>query len=224
MKILSIDTAHGVCSVALAENGKVIALKNEHEQARQAESLFIIIADILKENNVTYGDVGAVAVNIGPGSFTGVRIGMAAARGIALAAKIPVIGVTGFEALMAASLSLENVENLLIAFDARRGQVYAKFYQNQSGGEELLLDYQDVISLVEGRGGFHIAGDAASLLEPYLQENKLNYQIISGLQLPDAAIAAPVAFEKINSGNYSANPAPLYIRPPDAKLPKQVLL
>jgi len=220
MKILSIDTAHGICSVAVAENGAVIAQREEYEQSRQAERLFLIIEEILKENKLSYSQIDAIAANIGPGSFTGVRIGLAAARGIALAAKIPVIGVSGFESLEYKAKSFMASEDILIAFDARREQVFTKFYSKGFGGEEALMSYGDVASLVKASSGFEVAGDAAELIMPHLSGNNLNYTIISDLKLPDAGMTALVALQKLSSEDYDVNAAPLYIRPPDAKLPK----
>jgi tRNA threonylcarbamoyladenosine biosynthesis protein TsaB len=221
MKILSIDTAHGICSVTVAEDGVLIAAKNIHEQARQAEMLFLVIAELLTENKLSYSDIKAVAANIGPGSFTGVRIGLAAARGIALAAKIPIIGVTGFEAIKYAAFSLMKYENLLIAFDAKREQVFTKFYCNGFATEEELMSGIDVLGLIKGNSQFDVAGDAAALITPHLNARNLAYNVISELALPDAATISLAAFQKINSGSYTANPNPLYIRPPDAKLPRK---
>ncbi len=220
MKILSIDTSHGICSTALAENGKLISVKTDPEPSRQAERLFLNIDDILKENQLTYIDINAIAADIGPGSFTGVRIGLAATRGIALAANIPVIGVTGFEALVYAAKHQGIIDDLLVVLDARRGQVFAQFFSNDANSEELLLDYSEITEILPNKN-ITIIGDGAALVEPILQNHNINYSVIDNLKIPDAGMVAMAAFEKINSGNYSKNPAPLYIRKPDAKLPKQ---
>lgn len=223
MKILSIDTAHGVCSVALSEGGEIISEKTDNEPSRQAERLFLTIEEILRENKLSYNDIKAIAANIGPGSFTGIRIGLAAARGIALAAKIPVIGVTGFEALLYYSSAKFGItsENILVVFNARRGQVFAQFFARGKGSEELLLEYGEIAAWVNGKGDFAIIGDGVELIESFLQDKSLGYLVERDVKLPDASMVAIVAFEKIKNGRYNTNPAPLYIRPPDAKLPKQ---
>ncbi len=223
MKILSINTSHGICSVALAEDGVLIAIKTDNEASKQAEILFLIINTMLQENNLSYADIGAIAVDIGPGSFTGVRIGLASARGITLAAKIPVIGVTGFEALAYAAKNDATYENLLVVLDARRGQVFAQFFSKDGASTEMLLDYESMAGFIKQHTDITIIGDGANLIEPLLQNTKISYSIIDEFKLPDAAMTVFKAFEKISSGNYGKNPTPLYIRTPDAKLPKSAV-
>ncbi len=224
MKILSIDTAHNFCSVALSEGGVLIAAKTNNEASRQAELLFSIIDDVLNECGTTYANLDAIAVNIGPGSFTGVRIGLAAARGIALAAKIPVIAVDSFEAMLYSPDFIKSqltCANSLVVFDAKRGQVYAQFFENSIAGESLLLDYANIDQIINNKNDFIIIGDGANLIESFLQNKGLTYSIISELHLPDAIMLAHAAFNKITKGNLKDNIAPLYIRPPDAKLPQK---
>lgn len=219
MKILAIETAHGICSVAISDNGIIIAEKIDPEPSRQAELLLPAINQILEENNLSYSDINAVSADIGPGSFTGVRIGLAASHGIAMAAKIPLIGVTGFEAITHQARTNKIYKNMLAVFDARRGQVFAQMFYNNQPKEPLMLEYKDILSL-EGMGK-HIAivGDGAEMIEPFLQVEKINYSIIEDFKLPSATMVALSACDKLSRGDFSISPAPLYIRPPDAKLP-----
>lgn len=217
MKILAIDTSHGICSIALADNGIIIASKTDFEPSKQAERLFSSIETLLKEAEVSYADINAITVDIGPGSFTGIRIGLAAARGVSLAADIPVIGITGFEAL---ALSQKESKDLLVALDAKRGQVYAQlFSKGTSACEEMMVDYGDITSIVSNTS-LDIIGDGAQLIATYL--NDVTHNIIIETKLPNAEMVALAAFEKIKGGNYQNNPAPLYIRKPDAKLPVSI--
>lgn len=219
MKILAIETAHGICSVAVSDNGVLIAEKTDLESSRQAERLLPTISQLLKETNLSYSDINAVAVDIGPGSFTGVRIGLAASHGIAMAAKIPLIGVTGFEAITHQARMSELYENMLVVFDARRGQVFAQLFHKNEPKDPLMLEYKDIISLSGLHQHITIVGDGAEMVEPFMQVGKINYSIIEDFLLPSADMVALAAFDKLSSGNFSINPAPLYIRPPDAKLP-----
>lgn len=218
MKILAIDTSHGVCSVAISDGDVIIAEKTDLEPTKQAERLLPTINQLLLDNKISYSELAAIAADIGPGSFTGVRIGLAAARGIALAAKLPLIGVTSLEAL-AYEARLENSDAAILAvLDARRGQVYVQdFYKNHES-EPLMLEYADVASKYTSQQ-FTIVGDGASLIEPHMQQSGANYSIIEGYTIPNASAVAKAAFDKFKHGNFSVNPAPLYIRPPDAKLP-----
>lgn len=219
MKILAIDTAHGVCSVAISDGGVVVAAKTDLEPSKQAERLLPTVNQLLLENNLSYAVLGAIAADIGPGSFTGVRIGLAAARGIALATKLPLIGVSSLEAL-AYQAKLENdYENLLVVLDARRGQVYAQNFYKNHHSEPQMLEYADVPHKFNHPHYLTIIGDGASLVEPHIQASAINYSVVEGFTIPDASAVALAAFDKFRHGNFSENPAPLYIRPPDAKLP-----
>jgi tRNA threonylcarbamoyladenosine biosynthesis protein TsaB len=215
MKILSINTSHSVCSVAISDEAIIIAEKTEPEANKQAERLVPIINQLLLDNNLKYADISAIAADIGPGSFTGVRIGLAAARGIALAAKIPLIGVTSLEALAHQAKS----DNLLVVFDARRGQIFVQLFNKNEAGEPLMIDYADIKSFVQNQKNLTIIGDGAHLIEPFLKESGIKYSIIKDLTLPDSGMVALCAYHKFQTGDFSNNPAPLYIRPPDAKLP-----
>jgi tRNA threonylcarbamoyladenosine biosynthesis protein TsaB len=222
MKILSINTSHGICSVALSENNQVICTKTDSEPSRQAERLFLTIDTMLKEANLSYADINAVAADIGPGSFTGIRIGLAAARGIAMAANIPVLGVTGFEALAQQASNDGITGKLLVALDARRGQVFVQCFCNGNAGEQALLEYSDISSVLLHKDDVVVMGDGAHHLEQPLKENGVTYSIIGKYPIPTAGMISLCAFYKLKSGDYDSNPSPLYIRAPDAKLPKNL--
>lgn len=99
MKILAMDSAHGTCSAAYFNGEKVVSAIVKEMERGQAEYLIPMVRDVLKQAGASFKDVDAVAVTTGPGSFTGVRVGLAAADGIALAAGLPMIGVSVLEAL-----------------------------------------------------------------------------------------------------------------------------
>lgn len=93
-KILAIDCAHGDCSAALSDGEKIISEIDEQMERGQAERLIPMVRDVLKQADASFADIDVVAVTTGPGSFTGVRVGLAAADGIAMAAGLPMIGVS----------------------------------------------------------------------------------------------------------------------------------
>ncbi|SEW28063.1 tRNA threonylcarbamoyl adenosine modification protein YeaZ [Cognatiyoonia koreensis] len=95
--ILAFDTAGPHCAAALWRDGHVIGSRHEEMKRGQAERLMVLIEELLGENQITWADIGLVAVGIGPGNFTGIRISVAAARGIGLGCGIPVMGVSQFE-------------------------------------------------------------------------------------------------------------------------------
>src|SRR5690606_17449731 len=94
-----IDTSNNNCSVALSENGKVISSFYEMRLEKQAEQLLPMIFELLIESNTDFKNIEAYAVNVGPGSFTGIRIGVAAAHGFNIASQKPVIGITSLETI-----------------------------------------------------------------------------------------------------------------------------
>jgi tRNA threonylcarbamoyladenosine biosynthesis protein TsaB len=123
--ILNIETSTTLCSVALSVNGKVISFKEEDKGYTHAENLHVFINEILKEANLSPKDLSAVAVGSGPGSYTGLRIGVSAAKGLAYALNLPLISVNTL--LTMAHLASQNkTEDVLYCpmLDARRMEVY----------------------------------------------------------------------------------------------------
>jgi tRNA threonylcarbamoyladenosine biosynthesis protein TsaB len=122
--LLAIDTAAPRLQLALLANGRVEQLVEEMPQG-QAERLFPAVAELLARNHRTYAHLGRIAVTTGPGSFTGLRIGLSAARGLGLALGVPVVGVPS---LLALSLSAPPERPVAVLLDARRGEAYFQLF------------------------------------------------------------------------------------------------
>jgi tRNA threonylcarbamoyladenosine biosynthesis protein TsaB len=216
MKILAFDTTHGDCSVALYSDGAIVAEITEAEEGKQAERLLSIIAEVMAKANVTYDDLAAVAVNVGTGSFTGVRIGIAAAQGLNLVKKMPLIAATSFES---GAYGID--KNVLVVLDAKRGQVYAQMF-GAKPNEPQMLDYADISAAVTGND-FVLTGNGSALVSDILTEkgHKFSMQNIEAVSC--AKNIAYVAANKYLKMEYSSDISPLYIRLPDAKIetPKQ---
>ncbi len=121
MKILAIDTASKICSVAILENDDIIDEVNLDNGQTHSENLMPMVAKILEKNHVTLADFELLSCCIGPGSFTGIRIGVASVKAMAEVAKLPVIGVNSLETLA----KLDTSPKLKISLiDARNHQVY----------------------------------------------------------------------------------------------------
>lgn len=138
MNLLAIDTAARLCAACVFdsdggwEQGRaVLDLGKGH-----AEHLMEVVGEALRNAGLVYGDLGMIAVCIGPGSFTGVRVGVSAARGLALALKVPVVGVTSIEALAAEARAAHPRSEVLVLLDAGRGGIYAA--RHDSTGAETL--------------------------------------------------------------------------------------
>jgi len=115
--ILNIETATPVCSVALAEDDRIITLRESSEEKSHAENLVVFIEDILKAQHLSVHELNAIAIGKGPGSYTGLRIGVATAKGLAYGAKIPLLAVSTLETLVQCALQTIKNDNLAVSLD-----------------------------------------------------------------------------------------------------------
>lgn len=152
--ILAFDTSAAHCAAALlfgGQNDGRVWLKSEAMEKGQAERLMPLISDLLAEAGVVLADVTAIAVGIGPGNFTGVRIAVAAARGLALGLGVPAIGVTRLEAL-----AYGLPRPVTVVEDARRGEVYVqRFEVDGPGVAQIVAALGAVEGAVAGQNGLH---------------------------------------------------------------------
>jgi tRNA threonylcarbamoyladenosine biosynthesis protein TsaB len=219
MIILAIDTALDACSAAVLDTAasKAIALESQPMKRGHAEALMPLIARLMKESGVAFTSLDRIAVTTGPGSFTGLRVGLSAARGIALAAGKPVVGVTTLTAY-AAPVVAENGEHPIIsAIDARHDHIY---FQVVSGDGSPLVKpkvapIEEAIQAAK-LGAPHIVGNAAKILaDRWPAETAAPFKVDSQAA-PDitwvAWVGAAVDPE-------SAPARPFYLRAPDAKPP-----
>ncbi|MDQ3190517.1 MAG: tRNA (adenosine(37)-N6)-threonylcarbamoyltransferase complex dimerization subunit type 1 TsaB [Bacteroidota bacterium] len=135
--ILNLETATKVCSVALCKDGEVIAIKEHHGEYAHAEKLTVFVLDLLNQTNLSFKQLDAVAVSSGPGSYTGLRIGVSAAKGFSYALDIPLIGIETLQQMaLFASLNHKNKtpDNALFfpMIDARRMEVYCAVYDMEN--------------------------------------------------------------------------------------------
>jgi tRNA threonylcarbamoyladenosine biosynthesis protein TsaB len=216
MLILAIDTALDACSAALFDTtaSKAIALESQPMKRGHAEALMPLIARVMKESGIAFTSLDRIAVTTGPGSFTGLRVGLSAARGIALAAEKPVVGVTTLTAY-AAPVVAENGEHpILSAIDARHDHVY---FQVVSGdGSPLVKPKVAPIeeAIEAAQLAPHLVGNAAKILADRWPATVAPPFRVDSQAAPDinwvAWVGAAVDPE-------SARARPFYLRAPDAK-------
>lgn len=210
MLILSIDTCLSACSAALVEDGAVRASRLEPMVRGHQERLATLVREVMDEAGAAFAEVDRLGVTVGPGSFTGLRVGLSFAKAMALALGKPCVGVGSLEAL-AASAPGPGLAAALV--DARRGQAYWQaFVDAAPAGSPAAAGLDDISTWLAGRGGpARLIGPGAALLA----ERFPKAQVLS-LPGPDpAAIAALAA----RAASPLTPPAPLYLRTPDAKLP-----
>ncbi len=130
--ILNIETATTLCSVSIAKTGKVIAIKEINDGYTHAENLHVFIQEVLKQAGKTTKDLNAIAVGSGPGSYTGLRIGVSTAKGLAFALQIPLIAVNTLQT-MTAKVIEQNKSDVLFCpmLDARRMEVYTAIFDKE---------------------------------------------------------------------------------------------
>ncbi len=216
MRILAMDTSLGACSGAIWHDGDVIARELIAMPRGQAEALLPMLERLRTGAGLAYAGFDRLAVSIGPGSFAGIRVGLAAARGLALALNLPLAGIGTLEVLAAGMPGAGPVAALI---DARNHQLYVQIFAQdlQPLSAPALLSIGDAITACQAHneaGDLRLVGSGAPLLAAALG---MGPSRIDAAALPDAAIvAARAALVTAVAGHLVA---PLYLRPPDAKLP-----
>ncbi len=217
MIVLGIDTALAACSAALSCDGEVLARRFEPMTRGHAERLFPMIGELCAEAGLGLTDVDRIAVTVGPGSFTGTRTGLAAARGIALAARCPAVGVTTLRTVAAGVPEAPADGRIGVLFDARRGVFYGQLFTAK--GTALTQPFTATAEELPERFAGHdgkalvLAGTGAEQALEVLGGRPGGASLARHSVLPDAAVAARLGTD-IDPAD--APPVPLYLRPPDA--------
>lgn len=133
MKVLGIETATAVCAAAVVHNGRVVAEASFNEKNVHAERLVPLVDSVLREARMMLSDIDGIAVSIGPGSFTGLRIGLSVAKGLAYGSSKPIVGVPTLQALAHRSVDAGSSAFILAALDARRDEVYCQLWSIHEG-------------------------------------------------------------------------------------------
>jgi len=216
MRILAFDTAGNGCTACVWQAGKVLARAGGAMRRGQAEALVPMIEQVMAESATAWAALDRIAVTVGPGSFTGLRVGLATARAMGLAADTPVVGVTTLEAFAHAVPEARRGGTVLAAVDARRADIYLQAFRGDSLeplAAPLAAAPAAVADLLVGWGApspVVACGDGAALLPGGVAE-------VDGGALIDPAVVAALAARKPVP---ETAPTALYIRPPDAALPR----
>lgn len=215
MNILAFDTATSACSAAVRQDGRVVARRLAPMARGQSEALMPMIVEVMAEAGTAFSDLDLVGVTVGPGAFTGLRIGLAAARGIALASGRPVAGVLTTEALAHGVPAQERAgRTVMVVVDAKRADVFVQCF------DEALRPLAAVRALLPeevadlARGPLLLVGDGVERVLPHLPEAVAS----TASAVPDAAVVAELAASKWVAGE-ALPPTPVYLRPPDVTLP-----
>lgn len=221
MKILSIDTSSDVCSVAILEDNNLIKEINKTDSKTHSENLMPLIDNLFKETGLSLSDMQAIACSIGPGSFTGIRIGIATAKAMTEVMQIPVIGVTSLETLA----YLEKTQNNIVSIiDAKNNQVYCGIFNNEYSllEEYIADDIMEVITYIKQHLPITFVGNGATLHKELL-ENHLGIANNTIQTMQSAFALGKCAFDKYKKGDVLTADTllPLYLRKSQAERMKQ---
>lgn len=198
--ILNIETATKNCSVALARDGKCIACKEIAEQNfSHAEKLHVFIEELLFENQLKFSDLAAVAVSQGPGSYTGLRIGVSSAKGFCYSLNIPLIAIDTLQLL---AKKIKVYDGIIVPMiDARRMEVFTAFYdKNHNQIRNTQAEIIDETSYQEIKDTIHLVGDGTDKLKNTLTNTKFIFH--SDVIFPSANEMCDLSFEKYQTSNF----------------------
>jgi len=223
MLILAIDTALDACSAGVLDTraSKLVAQESQPMKRGHAEALMPLIARVIGQSGIGFKALDRIAVTTGPGSFTGLRVGLSAARGIALAANKPVVGLTTLTAYAAPIVSQNGEHPVISAIDARHDHVYLQVVSGN--GSSLIRPRVASIEEALGAARFgapHLVGNAAGILA-----DRWPAQALPPFKV-DAQPAPDIAWVGWLGAAVSPNTAParpFYLRAPDAKPAKDPL-
>jgi tRNA threonylcarbamoyladenosine biosynthesis protein TsaB len=221
--ILAIDSAGLACSAVVAVGDTILSAERVETRHSQAEALMPMVDAAMRKAGLPPAALDLVAATVGPGSFTGIRVGLAAARGIALATDAQLVGVSSFEAVAAglAPPDCGDVQFLLIALESRREDLYVQLFAlpwNPVGPPASVMPAAlgEAVNAAVGAAPLLVAGDAAQRAALVL--SNCADTIIVEDSAPDAVGVLRAGLHRWCSGTVDA-PRPLYLRPPDVTLP-----
>jgi len=197
--ILNIETATKNCSVSLAKNGETILCKEIAEQGySHAEKLHVFIEEIVNEANLNFSEIKAVAVSKGPGSYTGLRIGVSAAKGLCYALQIPLISIDTMQVLAKKA----NFDGLIVPMiDARRMEVYsAIFDKNHNKIKEVEAEILTENSYQDFDQTIYFVGDCQEKCKTVLVKD--NFKFLPEIVFPSANEMSQLSFEKFQNNDF----------------------
>ena len=224
MNILALDTSMGACSTALLRHDGVLFARQERMTRGHAEALMPMVADVMSESGVAFAALDRIGATTGPGSFTGVRIAISAARGLALVTGAKLFGVDSLTVMAKQALAtrIAGGAPFAVAVDARRGMLYFGLYDGAARKLDgpLLIAPDHAANLLPGALRTAVGSGAATLAEAAASRGALIAARLLDLE-PSATELAALARD---SGETVPVLQPLYLRPPDARPQAQAAL
>ena len=204
-KILCIESATQVCSVTLADNDSIIASKESIIPNAHSELLSTFVDEIFKETNIDLSELEAVAVSMGPGSYTGLRIGVSAAKGLCFSLEKPLISISTLQSMAAGMSSLTKGDSVLYCplIDARRMEVYSALFDAENNEKRgILAEIIDESSFTEflNKSKVYFAGDGAEKCKEIIGQHS-NAIFLDEYKMSSASMIE-IAMKKFNERNF----------------------
>jgi len=228
MRVLALDTSTAACSAAIWDtecvSGHLVAHRHETMERGQSEALAPMVRAVLYDAGVAVRDMDFLAVTTGPGAFTGVRIGLAMARSLGMAASLPVLGIS---TMVAVAHGVREGDRAgawtVVVMDTKRDDVYVQIFDPllTSAGPPEIISPGEIMRALDGIPGDEdilIAGDAAGRAGTYLCGPRRHIRVLQDVILPDAAVVAAISVAGAPPAPGMPFPTPIYLRPPYAKI------
>lgn len=211
--ILTMDTSGPACQVVVSTGETVVTAQSEAMARGHGEALVPMVEAALQDAGIGYEQLDCIGVTVGPGSFTGLRVGLAAARGFAATLNIPVVGIGTLEALAVSDHLESGVEGArAVALDARNGLVYGQRFSAEGAPMEPASAMADIVFAASLLPGMRIVGPAQPILAALARS--ANKTTMLGSQAP---FASPASLAQLAmQGDPSEKPKPLYLKSADA--------
>ena len=216
MNILCFDTSNNSCSVTISHGQDILAFRQDSRPSMQAENLLPLIECALQDAKLNYQELDYIAVTTGPGSFTGIRIGLAAAQGIAHAQNLKLVGINNFEtSYYRLKQQYTNFDKAYVIINAYRNQLYVQEFEGNIRNKPILTEPDKITERLQNeKGRIVCGGNGLGLIYQQLKD-VTNITLLPRFPKIHSYHIARLAHEMILSKN--TPPAePLYIRPPDA--------
>ncbi|MBK8635990.1 MAG: tRNA (adenosine(37)-N6)-threonylcarbamoyltransferase complex dimerization subunit type 1 TsaB [Saprospiraceae bacterium] len=219
INILCLETSTDVCSVAICQNGQLLSCVEQVNTQNHAEEITIMIDQSLKEAKISLHELSAVAVSAGPGSYTGLRIGVNTAKGLCFALEIPLIGLSSLEILANSIQNCEGGSIIMPMIDARRMEVYMATYDHQYGllspTEAVIID-ENFIKKYE-KAVIYLCGNGYLKAIDHLKSAKIS----EGPRTTSALYMAKISYSYFNDSKFVnyLNFSPYYFKEPNITQP-----
>jgi tRNA threonylcarbamoyladenosine biosynthesis protein TsaB len=226
LRVLAFDTSAQVTSLAICQGPRVLIEQHLPADNRHAETLLPSLKDMLQEVQLTLEQLDVIGVGVGPGSFTGVRVGVATAKGLGLSLQKPVIPVISLDALAHEAQQRSRAPRIAACLDAFKGELFCAVYTR--GSREIEPFHarpeavREALAAVSGDAPLALVGAGVGRYPELLAGAPAEWQVEAEIQAPRATVVAQLAAARFAQGDVPAlaKVAPVYLRGSDAQLPK----